>query len=63
MGEGGSIPLMGMLGERYPGAQFLITGALGPQANAHGPNECLHLPAVKRITACVAEVLAAHGGR
>ena len=63
MGEGGSIPLMGMLGTRYPDAQFLITGILGPQANAHGPNECLHLPAVKSCTACVAEVLAAHGRR
>src|SRR6185503_7684861 len=38
MGEGGSIPFMGMLGEKFPEAQFLITGVLGPQSNAHGPN-------------------------
>src|SRR5262249_50842054 len=48
MGEGGSIPFMGMLGERFPEAQFLITGVLGPQSNAHGPNEFLHIPTGKR---------------
>ncbi len=63
MGEGVTIPFMGMLGERFPQAQFLITGVLGPGSNAHGPNEFLHLPAAKALTCCVAEVLAAHGGR
>ncbi len=57
-GEGGSIPFMGMLGERYPEAQFLITGVLGPHSNAHGPNEFLHIPFVKKLTAAVAQVLA-----
>jgi acetylornithine deacetylase/succinyl-diaminopimelate desuccinylase-like protein len=61
-GEGGSIPFMGMLGEKFPGAQFLITGVLGPHANAHGPNEFLHVPYAKKLTACVAFVLAAHAG-
>jgi acetylornithine deacetylase/succinyl-diaminopimelate desuccinylase-like protein len=60
MGEGGSIPFMGMLGEKFPQAQFLITGVLGPASNAHGPNEFLHIPTGKRLTACVADVLAAH---
>jgi len=60
LGEGGSIPLMGMLGKRFPRAQFLITGVLGPHSNAHGPNEFLHLPMVKRVTACVAKVLHGH---
>ena len=60
MGEGGSIPFMGMLGAKFPGAQFLITGVLGPQSNAHGPNEFLHIPTGKRVTACVASVIAAH---
>lgn len=59
-GEGGSIPFMGMLGKMYPDAQFLITGVLGPQSNAHGPNEFLHIPMAKKITGCVASVLAAH---
>ncbi len=60
MGEGGSIPFMGMLGEKFPGAQFMITGVLGPHSNAHGPNEFLHIPMGKRVTACVAHVIAAH---
>jgi len=60
MGEGGSIPFMAMLGERFPGAQFLITGVLGPQSNAHGPNEFLHLPSARKLTGCVAEVIAQH---
>ncbi len=60
MGEGGTIPFMAMLGKRFPAAQFVITGVLGPQSNAHGPNEFLHLPTAKRLTACVADVLAAH---
>jgi acetylornithine deacetylase/succinyl-diaminopimelate desuccinylase-like protein len=60
MGEGGSIPFMGMLGEKFPRAQFLITGVLGPGSNAHGPNEFLHIPTARKLTACVAEVLARH---
>ena len=59
-GEGGSIPFMGMLGEKFPGAQFLITGVLGPQSNAHGPNEFLHIPTGKRVSMCVARVIADH---
>lgn len=60
MGEGGSIPFMGMLGEKFPGAQFMITGVLGPHSNAHGPNEFLHIPMGKRVTACVSHVLYEH---
>jgi acetylornithine deacetylase/succinyl-diaminopimelate desuccinylase-like protein len=60
MGEGGSIPFMGMLGEKFPKAQFLITGVLGPKSNAHGPNEFLHIPMVKKVTCCVAAVVAKH---
>jgi acetylornithine deacetylase/succinyl-diaminopimelate desuccinylase-like protein len=60
MGEGGSIPFMGMLGDKFPGAQFMITGVLGPHSNAHGPNEFLHIPTGKRVTACVARVIAEH---
>ena len=62
-GEGGSIPFMGMLGERFPAAQFVITGVLGPDANAHGPNEYLHLPTARRLTIAVAELLDAHARR
>lgn len=57
MGEGGTIPFMGMLGEQFPDAQFMITGVLGPHSNAHGPNEFLQLDMVEKLTACVAYVL------
>jgi acetylornithine deacetylase/succinyl-diaminopimelate desuccinylase-like protein len=60
MGEGGSIPFMGMLGEKFPGAQFMITGVLGPHSNAHGPNEFLHIAMGKKVTASVARVIAEH---
>jgi acetylornithine deacetylase/succinyl-diaminopimelate desuccinylase-like protein len=60
MGEGGSIPFMGMLGEKFPKAQFVVTGVLGPHSNAHGPNEFLHIPTGKRVTETVARVLSAH---
>ena len=60
MGEGGSIPFMGMLGEKFPAAQFMITGVLGPHSNAHGPNEFLHIPMGKKVTASVARVIAEH---
>ncbi len=63
MGEGGTIPFMAMLGERFPDAQFLITGVLGPRANAHGPNEFLHIPTAKRLSAAVAQILADHFNR
>jgi acetylornithine deacetylase/succinyl-diaminopimelate desuccinylase-like protein len=63
MGMGGTIPFMKMLGDAYPGVQFLVTGVLGPKSNAHGPNEFLEIATGKRITACVASVLAEHAGR
>lgn len=58
LGEGGSIPLMGLLSEMWPKAQFVITGILGPGANAHGPNEFLHIDCTKKLTQCMAHVLA-----
>src|SRR4029453_6451901 len=58
MGEGGTIPFMAMLGAKFPQAQFLITGVLGPHSNAHGPNEFLQLGYAEKLTAAVADVLA-----
>lgn len=58
VGEGGSIPFMAMLGQRFPKAQFLITGVLGPKSNAHGPNEFLHIPMAKALSSSVAHVIA-----
>jgi len=63
LGEGGTIPFMGMLGRRFPQAQFVITGVLGPESNAHGPNEFLHLPTARKVTTAVAHILDAHARR
>jgi acetylornithine deacetylase/succinyl-diaminopimelate desuccinylase-like protein len=63
VGSGGTIPFMGMLGEQFPQTQFFITGVLGPQSNAHGPNEFLHIEYAQKLTACVALVLADHAAR
>ncbi|HUG03250.1 MAG TPA: M20/M25/M40 family metallo-hydrolase [Steroidobacteraceae bacterium] len=63
LGTGGSIPFIGMLGERFPETQFLVTGVLGPHSNAHGPNEFLHLACAERLTVCVARVIEAHLAR
>lgn len=62
-GEGGSIPFMAMLGSRFPQTQFVITGVLGPQSNAHGPNEFLHIGYAKKLTACIAAILRDHALR
>ena len=63
MGEGGTIPFMGMLGDAFPEAQFVITGVLGPKSNAHGPNEFLHIAFARKLNTCVAQVLADHHHR
>jgi acetylornithine deacetylase/succinyl-diaminopimelate desuccinylase-like protein len=59
-GEGGTIPFMAMLAEKFPEAQFMITGVLGPKSNAHGPNEFLHIETAMNLTGCVARVLQDH---
>ena len=56
-GEGGSIPFMGMLGQKFPNAQFVITGVLGPESNAHGPNEFIDVAYAEKLTRCIASVL------
>lgn len=60
IGQGGTIPLMSMLQKGFPQAQMMVCGVLGPKSNAHGPNEFLHVPYGKRLTAAVAQVMAAH---
>lgn len=57
LGLGGSIPFMSMLGRMYPDAQFVITGVLGPNSNAHGPNEFLDIPFAKRLTLAIADIV------
>jgi acetylornithine deacetylase/succinyl-diaminopimelate desuccinylase-like protein len=58
IGQGGTIPLMNMLSLGFPKAQMMVCGVLGPKSNAHGPNEFLHVPYAKKLTAAVAEVIA-----
>ncbi len=58
IGQGGTIPLMNMLSEGFPQAQMMVCGVLGPKSNAHGPNEFLHVPYAKKLTAAVAHVIA-----
>lgn len=60
MGEGGSIPFMAMLGAKFPSTQFVVTGVLGPHSNAHGPNEFLDIATAKKVSACIADILADH---
>jgi len=57
IGEGGTIPFIAMLGKQFPKAQFVITGVLGPQSNAHGPNEFLHIPFAKNLTCCISSII------
>jgi acetylornithine deacetylase/succinyl-diaminopimelate desuccinylase-like protein len=59
IGEGGTIPLMNLLQQSFPQAQMMVCGVLGPKSNAHGPNEFLHVPYGKKLTAAVAQVMAA----
>jgi acetylornithine deacetylase/succinyl-diaminopimelate desuccinylase-like protein len=63
LGTGGGIPFIDMLAKRFPQTQFLVTGVLGPNSNAHGPNEFLHLDYARKLTVCVASVLADHRRR
>jgi acetylornithine deacetylase/succinyl-diaminopimelate desuccinylase-like protein len=59
MGEGGTIPFMSMLGAKFPGAQILVTGVLGPKSNAHGPNEFIDIGYAKRVCSAAARIVAA----
>lgn len=59
IGQGGTIPLMNLLSKGFPEAQMMVCGVLGPKSNAHGPNEFLHVEYAKKLTAAVAQVIAA----
>lgn len=57
-GCGGTIPFLPMLARRFPAAQFVVTGVLGPGSSAHGPNEFLHIDYAGQLTCCLALVIA-----
>lgn len=58
-GEGGSIPFLSSLAQQFPKAQFVVTGVLGPESNAHGPNEMLQIPYTKKMISSLAYIIAA----
>ena len=58
IGQGGTIPLMNLLSQGFPTAQMMVCGVLGPKSNAHGPNEFLHVPFAKKLTAAVGQIMA-----
>eukprot|EP00300_Choanocystis_sp_HF-7_P039906 c6271_g1_i1.p1 GENE.c6271_g1_i1~~c6271_g1_i1.p1 ORF type:complete len:488 (+),score=106.70 c6271_g1_i1:193-1464(+) len=60
LGEGGTIPFMGMLGAKFPAASFVVTGVLGPKSNAHGPNEFIDIEYAKKLNGAVAQILSVH---
>ncbi|HEX3782787.1 MAG TPA: M20/M25/M40 family metallo-hydrolase [Pseudonocardiaceae bacterium] len=60
LGLGGSIPFMGLLQQMYPSAQFIATGVLGLDSNAHVPNESINLDYAAKLTEALAIVLDAH---
>jgi len=63
MSEGGSIPFMGMLGQKFPNAQFAVLGLLGPGSNAHSSNEVLHIAFLKKLLCCIAHTVEAHANK
>ena len=60
LGIGGGIPFMQMLGQRYPDANFVVTGALSADSNMHVPDESLNIRYAEQVTAAVAYVLDAY---
>jgi hypothetical protein len=62
VGVGGGIPFLDLLSHRYPSAQFVVTGAAGPDSNIHGRDESLNLAQARRLTESIALLLAAHAG-
>jgi len=56
-GMGGSIPFLSELGTMYPDTEIVAFGLLGPDSNAHGPNEMLHLDYAKRLTCSLAHII------
>ena len=56
-GMGGSIPFLSQLGGLYPNTFIVALGLLGPQSNAHAPNESVNLTYAKKLTMCMSHIL------
>eukprot|EP01134_Creolimax_fragrantissima_P007648 CFRG7648T1 len=56
-GIGGSIPFLSELGQKYPEAQIIPMGAMGPDCNAHNPDESIDLPYAKKFVCFLSHLL------
>lgn len=61
--EGGTIGILQDFRKNFPESPFLMTGMLGPQSNAHGPDESLDIAYWEKLTAALVHVLAAVPGK
>ena len=57
-GDGASIPFVHMFVSRYPESEHVLIGVLSHDSNAHGPNENLSVPIVKKVTEFLGRLLA-----
>lgn len=56
-GMGGSIPFLAQLGGLYANTFIVALGVLGPQSNAHAPDECINLAFAKKLTQCMSHLI------
>jgi acetylornithine deacetylase/succinyl-diaminopimelate desuccinylase-like protein len=55
---GGSIPFVNIFDQIFPNTNFFVTGALGPDGNAHAPNEFLILEKTKNLISSLSYIIA-----
>jgi len=56
-GMGGSIPFLAQLGNLYPSTEIIALGLIGPNSNAHAPNEAINLVFAKKLTMALSNIL------
>ncbi len=57
LGVGGSIPFIALLGEKFPKATFMITGAATSTSNEHSPNENLNIDYTRKFVSALSLIL------
>jgi acetylornithine deacetylase/succinyl-diaminopimelate desuccinylase-like protein len=62
LGSGGSIPLVPMLTQTFPGIEVLIWGAMDDRSFIHSVNESVDLSEIERIALAEALFLRTLGG-
>jgi len=60
-GMGGSIPFLAELEKMYPQTQIVALGLIGPQSNAHAPDECINLTYAKKLTCSLSHIIGSVG--